>query len=34
MDDPGVDDNLEGLHEELLSADPSGKEGRPGSWPL
>lgn len=24
---------LEGLHEALLSADPSGREGRPGSWP-
>jgi hypothetical protein len=33
LEDPGVDDaNM--LHESLLSADPSGKEGRPGSWPL
>jgi hypothetical protein len=24
---------LHGLHESLLSADPSGLEGRPGSWP-
>lgn len=24
---------LEGLHESLLSADPSGLEGAPGSWP-
>ncbi|MEO6436418.1 MAG: hypothetical protein ABIP55_11765, partial [Tepidisphaeraceae bacterium] len=27
-------ESLEGVHEELLSADPSGKEGRPGSWPI
>ena len=25
---------LAGLHEALLSADPSGLEGRPGSWPV
>ncbi len=32
--DPGVDDNdVEMLHESLLGADPSGKEGRPGSAP-
>jgi hypothetical protein len=30
--DPGVDDNdVFMLHEELLMADPSGQEGRPGS---
>jgi len=30
--DPGVDDdNVFMLFEELLTADPSGKEGRPGS---
>lgn len=23
-----------GLHESLLGADPSGREGRPGSWPI
>jgi hypothetical protein len=35
LDDPGVDnDDQEGLFESLLGADPSGKEGRPGSWPL
>lgn len=27
-------DNLEGLHEYLLSADPSGREGRPGVSPV
>jgi len=27
-------DQLEGVHEELLTSDPSGKDGRPGSWPL
>lgn len=26
-------DDLAGLHESLLSADPSGMEARPGSWP-
>ena len=32
LDDPGVDDaDFLMLHEELLSADPSGMEGRPGS---
>jgi hypothetical protein len=35
LDDPGVDDdNNKMMHESLLSADPSGKEGRPGSWPI
>jgi len=34
LSDPGVDDNdVEMLHELLLSADPSGKDGRPGSAP-
>jgi hypothetical protein len=34
LSDPGVDDNnIEMMHELLLSADPSGKEGRPGSAP-
>jgi hypothetical protein len=34
LSDPGVDDNeVEMMHESLLSADPSGKEGRPGSAP-
>jgi hypothetical protein len=34
LDDPGVDDgNVFMLHESLLGADPSGKEGRPGSAP-
>jgi len=34
LSDPGVDDNnIEMLHESLLSADPSGREGRPGSAP-
>jgi hypothetical protein len=33
--DPGVDDNdVEMLHESLLSADPSGNEGRLGSTPV
>jgi hypothetical protein len=32
LGDPGVDDDdIEMLHEEILGADPSGKEGRPGS---
>ena len=38
--DPGLDeldedcaDTIESLHEELLSADPSGTEAAPGSWP-
>jgi hypothetical protein len=32
IEDPGVDRNdLEDLHEYLLSADPSGMEGYPGS---
>ena len=26
-------DDTVGLHESLLGSDPSGKEGRPGSWP-
>ncbi len=31
----GLDaEQLDGVHEELLSADPSGLEGRPGSWPV
>lgn len=35
LSDPGIDDNdVEMLHESLLSADPSGKEGRPGSAPV
>jgi hypothetical protein len=31
--DPGIDDdaNAEGLYESLLTADPTGMEGRPGS---
>jgi hypothetical protein len=34
LDDPGIDDGDDAmLHESLLSADPSGKEGRPGSAP-
>ena len=34
LSDPGVDDNdVEMLHESLLAADPSGREGRPGSAP-
>jgi hypothetical protein len=34
LSDPGVDGNdVEMMHESLLSADPSGKEGRPGSAP-
>jgi hypothetical protein len=34
LDDPGIDDgDVIGLHESLLGADPSGKEGRPGSAP-
>jgi hypothetical protein len=33
--DPGVDEGeADMMHESLLSADPSGKEGRPGSWPI
>ena len=32
LDDPGVDNgDVFMLHEELLGADPSGLEGRPGS---
>lgn len=32
LGDPGVDDDdVFGLHESLLGADPSGMEGRPGS---
>jgi hypothetical protein len=32
LGDPGVDgDDVFMLHEELLTADPSGQEGRPGS---
>jgi hypothetical protein len=34
LSDPGVDNNdIEMMHESLLSADPSGEEGRPGSAP-
>jgi hypothetical protein len=33
LDDPGIDGNAFMLHESLLGADPSGKEGRPGSAP-
>jgi hypothetical protein len=34
LNDPGIDDNdVGGLHESLLTADPSGLEGRPGSAP-
>jgi hypothetical protein len=34
LSDPDVEDNdVEMLHESLLSADPSGREGRPGSTP-
>ena len=34
LGDPGIEDNdIEMLHESLLGADPSGKEGRPGSAP-
>jgi hypothetical protein len=31
FEDPGVDDNDSMMHEELLGADPSGRNGRPGS---
>jgi hypothetical protein len=32
LEDPGVDENdIFMLHEELLTADPTGMEGRPGS---
>jgi WD40 repeat protein len=36
LEESGLPDEegIEGLHELLLSSDPSGKEGRPGSWPL
>jgi hypothetical protein len=34
LGDPGIDgDDVSMLHESLLGADPSGKEGRPGSAP-
>ncbi len=34
LDDPGVDnDDNKMMHESLLGADPSGREGRPGSEP-
>jgi hypothetical protein len=34
LGDPGVEGNdIEMTHESLLGADPSGKEGRPGSAP-
>ncbi len=32
LDDPGVDDdNIKLMHEELLTADPSGRDGGPAS---
>ena len=36
LEESGLPDEegIDGLHELLLSSDPSGKEGRPGSWPL
>ena len=34
LDDPGVDgDDSKMMHESLLTADPSGREARPGSAP-
>ena len=34
LSDPGIDDDgIDGLHESLLTADPSGLDGRPGSAP-
>jgi hypothetical protein len=34
LDDPGVDgDGHVVMYEDLLGADPSGKDGRPGSAP-
>ena len=34
LSDPGVDNNnIEMMHESLLSADPSGREGRSGQMP-
>ena len=33
-EDPLEEGELAGAHEAILSADPSGKEGRPGSWPV
>ena len=34
LSDPGIDGgDIDGLHELILSADPSGKEGSPGSAP-
>jgi WD40 repeat protein len=34
LNDPGIDENeVEGLHESLLMADPSGLDGGPGSAP-
>jgi hypothetical protein len=34
LEDPGVDEKGAGsLYESILSADPSGREGRPGSAP-
>lgn len=34
LDDPGVDgDDNKMMHEDLLGADPSGREGRPGPAP-
>jgi WD40 repeat protein len=35
LSDPGIDDDeIDGLHESLLTADPSGLDGRPGSAPV
>ncbi len=33
-EDPLPADEFEGIHESFLSADPSGLEAAPGSWPL
>lgn len=33
LEDPGLDDGHEMLHEELISADPSGLDASPGSAP-
>ena len=36
LQESGLAENgeIEGLHELFLGSDPSGKEGRPGSWPV
>jgi hypothetical protein len=35
LEDPGLDEEqMDGLHENILGADPSGLEGRPGSAPF